>query len=389
MSPDSTSPDRTSAGLWPRGFRVFTLDAGIGNDGRHDLAVAVSDVACTSAAMYTRSRFAGASVLLSRTVTQPQGVVVASRNANVATGEQGARDAAELADLAERGTGRGPLLVASTGVIGRPYPMPVIRSRLQADWPEPGDWADFATAIMTTDTHPKLVQASVGGARIVGVAKGVGMIEPNLATMLTFFATDAAVPAAELAQIFGRVVDVSFNALSIDTDTSTSDTAAIFANGVAGPVPLAEFEQTLRQLAIELVTQIARDGEGASKLITVTVSGGRDRDQARRVAKTIVNSPLVKTMVHGADPNWGRVVMAIGKNSDDLDIEPDRVRVQLCGRGVYPDVPGEELLAQLSQAMRGDSVDIGVDLGIGDGAFTVYGCDLTAGYVRINAEYTT
>lgn len=373
----------------PRGFRVYTLDVGIAHDGRHDLAVAVSEAECTSAAVYTQSRFAGASVILSRTVTNPQGVVVASRNANVATGEQGAADAAELTALAAAATGRGPLLVASTGVIGRPYPMDTMRARLRAEWPPPGDWPDFATAIMTTDTRPKLVQAQVGDARIVGVAKGVGMIEPNMATMLAFFATDAEIGGPQLDAIFRRVVDVSFNALSIDTDTSTSDTAAIFANGLAGPVEASEFEDALRALAIELVTLIARDGEGASKLITVEVTGARDRDQARRVAKSIVNSPLVKTMVHGADPNWGRVVMAVGKNSDDLDIDQNRVQVRLCGRDVYPDVPGAELLAQLSETMRGDRVDISVDLGIADGEFTVYGCDLTAGYVRINAEYTT
>ena len=374
---------------FPQGFRVFTLDVGIANDGRHDLAAFVSDRPCTSAAMYTQSRFSGPSVTYSRTVTDPRGVVVASRNANVATGEQGARDAAELAELAAAQLGHGPLLVASTGVIGRHYPMDTMRTRITENWPAAGDWLDFATAIMTTDTHPKLVQAQVGRARIVAVAKGVGMIEPNMATMLTFFATDAEVPAAELDAIFRRVVDVSFNALSIDTDTSTSDTAAIFANGAAGPVDLAEFENTLRALAIELVTMIARDGEGASKLITVEVTGARNRDQARRVAKTIVNSPLVKTMVHGADPNWGRVVMAVGKNSDDTDIDQNRVRVTLCGKDVYPDVLDAAQLAQLSETMRGDSVAIGVDLGIADGAFTVYGCDLTEGYVHINADYTT
>ncbi len=374
---------------YPQGFQVFTLDAGIAEDGRHDLAAFVSDRPCTSSAMYTQSRFSGPSVTYSRTIENPRGVVVASRNANVATGSQGARDAAELAELTAAELGHGPVLVASTGVIGRPYPMDTIRSRIQSSWPEPGRWDDFATAIMTTDTHPKLVRAQVGAAHIVAVAKGVGMIEPNMATMLTFFATDAAVPAADLDAIFRRVVEVSFNALSIDTDTSTSDTAAIFANGAAGPVDLTDFENAVRALAIELVTMIARDGEGASKLITVEVTGARDRDQARRVAKTIVNSPLVKTMVHGADPNWGRVVMAVGKNSDDTDIDQDRVRVWLCGADVYPDVPDAAKLAQLSDTMRGDSVAIGVDLGIAAGHFTVYGCDLTEGYVHINADYTT
>jgi glutamate N-acetyltransferase/amino-acid N-acetyltransferase len=373
----------------PAGFRVYTLDAGIANDGRHDVAVAVSEHPCSSSAMFTRSRFAGASVELSRTIREPRGVVVASRNANVATGDAGRADAAELAALATERAGAGPLLVASTGVIGRRYPIETMRRRLSAPWPEPGSWSDFATAIMTTDTHPKLVHARVGAASLVGVAKGVGMIEPNLATMLSFFFTDAELPAGELDRVFRAVVEDSFNALSIDTDTSTSDTVAIFANGQAGPVDAGEFEAALRRSALDLVTQIARDGEGASKLITVTVTGARDRRQAKRVAKAIVNSPLVKTMVHGADPNWGRVVMAVGKCDDELDIDQQRVRVRLCGREVFPDLLGEAELAALTRQMQGDTVDIAVDLDIADGTFTAYGCDLTAGYVQLNSSYTT
>jgi glutamate N-acetyltransferase/amino-acid N-acetyltransferase len=374
----------------PSGFRIYTLDVGIANDGRHDLAVAVSDHRCTASAVYTRSRFAGPSVALSRGVSEPQGVVVASRNANVATGPAGAADAAELQRLAGQGTrASGPLLVASTGVIGRRYPIEVMRQRLTAPWPQPGSWQDFATAIMTTDTRPKLAYRQAGPARIVGVAKGVGMIEPNLATMLAFFFTDAELAADELDRVFRAVVEQSFNALSIDTDTSTSDTAAIFANGLAGPVPVADFQPALTEVALDLVRQIARDGEGASKLLTVTVTGARDGGQAKRVAKAIVNSPLVKTMVHGADPNWGRVVMAVGKCEDELDIDPDRVRVQLCDRPVYPELPDTAELATLRELMSGDTVSIGVELQIGDGTFTAYGCDLTEGYVHLNSAYTT
>jgi glutamate N-acetyltransferase/amino-acid N-acetyltransferase len=378
--------DRTG----PNGFRIYTLDAGIAHDGRHDLAVAVSSHRCTASAVYTRSRFAGPSVTLSRTVAEPQGVVVASRNANVATGPAGAADAAELQELAGLGAGAtGPLLVASTGVIGRRYPMAQMRRRLTAQWPEPGSWQDFATAIMTTDTRPKLAYGQVGEARIVGLAKGVGMIEPDMATMLAFFFTDAELASAELDRVFRAVVGQSFNALSIDTDTSTSDTAAIFANGLAGPVPVTEFQESLTEVALDLVKQIARDGEGASKLLTVTVAGARDDTQAKRVAKSIVNSPLIKTMVHGADPNWGRVVMAIGKCSDDLDIEPERVRIELCQRPVYPQLPDAGELARLRELMSGDTVSIAVDLQIAGGAFTAYGCDLTAGYVHLNSAYTT
>jgi len=380
----------TAAQPGPGGFRIYTLDAGIANDGRHDLAVAVSDHRCTASAVYTRSRFAGPSVTLSRTVAEPQGVVVSSRNANVATGPAGAADAAELQQLAGQGARTtGPLLVASTGVIGRRYPIEVIRRRLTAQWPEPGSWQDFATAIMTTDTRPKLARGRAGAARIVGIAKGVGMIEPDMATMLAFFFTDAELAAAELDRVFRAVVEQSFNALSIDTDTSTSDTAAVLANGLAGPVAAAEFRQALYGAALELVTRIARDGEGASKLLTVRVTGARDRDQARRVAKSVVNSPLVKTMAHGADPNWGRVVMAVGKCEDELDIDPARVRVRLCDVPVYPDLRTEPELEQLRAVMAGDTVPILIDLGIASGEFTAYGCDLSAGYVELNSSYTT
>ncbi len=374
----------------PAGFRIHTLDAGIAHDGRHDLAVVVAERRCTASAVFTQSRFAGPSVTLSRAVAEPQGVVVASRNANVATGPAGAADAAELQRLAgQRAGALGPLLVASTGVIGRRYPMEAMRQRLAAEWPAPGGWHDFATAIMTTDTRPKLAFASAGAASIVGIAKGVGMIEPNLATMLAFLFTDAELPAGELDRIFRAVVAVSFNALSIDTDTSTSDTAAIFASGLAGPVEAGEFQAALTEVALDLVRQIARDGEGASKLLTVAVTGARDDGQAKRVAKSIVNSPLVKTMVHGADPNWGRVVMAVGKCSDESDIHPDRVRVSLCDRPVYPDLPDDGELAGLRTLMSGDTVSIAVELQIGEGTFTAYGCDLTAGYVHLNSAYTT
>jgi glutamate N-acetyltransferase/amino-acid N-acetyltransferase len=189
--------------------------------------------------------------------------------------------------------------------------------------------------------------------------------------------------------VFRRVVDRTFNALSIDTDTSTSDTAAIFANGQAGPVDESEFEQVLYQAAVTLVRAIASDGEGASKLIEVRVLGARDDAQAKRVAKAIVNSPLVKTAVHGADPNWGRVAMAVGKCEDELDIDPTRVVIRFGDVETYPAASTDEVLAAASEHLRGAEVVISVELGIADGAFTVYGCDLTDGYIRINADYTT
>ncbi len=379
----------------PQGFRGATGSAGI-KGGPDDFAVVASATPATVAAVFTRSRFVGPSVLLSREAAangQAQGVVVLSGNANVATGESGQANAVEVRErvAARLGVAPADLLIASTGVIGRPYPMESIRAALDG-LPATLPAADFdrtARAIMTTDTRPKRVSAACGDAVVTGIAKGVGMIEPNMATLLTFFFTDASVPAAELDQIFRRVVDRTFNALSIDSDTSTSDTAAIFANGAAGPVDLAAFEQALHTVALGLVRLVAADGEGASKLIEVRVTGARDVAQAKRVGKAIVNSPLVKTAVHGADPNWGRVAMAVGKCEDEHDIDAAKVVIKFGETELYPAVAGEDVLDEAARYLTGDEIVIAVDLGINDGAFTVYGCDLTEGYIKINADYTT
>jgi glutamate N-acetyltransferase/amino-acid N-acetyltransferase len=283
------------------------------------------------------------------------------------------------------------VLIASTGVIGRQYPMERVRAylaRLTASFA--GRDADAAArAIMTTDTHPKVAHASVGRASIVGIAKGVGMIEPDMATLITLFLTDAAVERDALDRTFRSVIARTFNAVSVDTDTSTSDTAAIMASGEAGPVSEADFERALGDVALTLAKMIARDGEGATKLIEVFVDSARDDAQAKRLAKAIVNSPLVKTAVHGADPNWGRVAKANGKCWDDHDIDQDVVVIRFGDQEVFPRQVDDAGLARLSEYMRGDTVRIHVSLGIADGAFTVYGCDLSDGYVRINADYTT
>ncbi len=384
----------TAQAAGPQGYFVHTAQSGVANDGRDDIAVAVSRTEAVCSAVYTQSLFAGPAVLLSRAVgADARGVVVVSRNANVANGERGAADAAEVRQLVARAVQADPaqLLAASTGVIGRTYPMDIMRDNISG-WavpPATSSWEDFATAIITTDTVAKIVSARVGEATVLGVAKGVGMIEPNMATLLTFFFTDAELDADVLDEVFRSVVATTFNALSIDTDTSTSDTAAVFANGLAGPVDVAEFRTALHGVALELVQKIARDGEGSSKLLQVTVNGARDDAQAKRVGKSVVNSPLVKTMVHGADPNWGRVVMAVGKCSDERDILADNVTVELCGRHVYPKLVTAAELEQLSEVMRGDTTTITVNLGIDHGSFTVYGCDLTRGYIDINADYTT
>lgn len=269
--------------------------------------------------------------------------------------------------------------------------MESIRAELSAlSWPFPAvDYPAAATAIMTTDTRPKYFTARCGNAVITGIAKGVGMIEPNMATLLTFFFTDADIPAGELDALFRRVTDRTFNALSIDTDTSTSDTAAIFANGLAGPVDTGAFEQALHECALHLVRDIASDGEGATKLIEVQVTGARDDAQAKRVGKSVVNSPLAKTAIHGSDPNWGRVAMAIGKLDDAIDIQPERVSIHFGDLMMYPEDPSDALLDEASRHLASDEVLIRIDLGIAAGAFTVYGCDLTEGYVKVNADYTS
>lgn len=385
---------RSSEDSWPRGFLIHTGHAGLQDDGRDEVAILVSAVPATCAAVFTRSRFAGASVALSReSGRDARGVVVLARNANVATGAAGVADASEIRDRVASivGVPVKEMLIASTGVIGRRYPMPAVRKHLDSvRWPFAGsDFAAAARAIMTTDTHPKLHTARVGEARIVGIAKGVGMIEPDMATMLAFLFTDAAIGPEQLDATFRRVVERTFNSVSIDTDTSTSDTAAIFANGLAGPVDAEAFEEALGQVCLALVRDIASDGEGAGRLIVVEVRGARDDDQAKRVGKSIVNSPLVKTMVHGSDPNWGRVTMAIGKCQDDLDIEPDRVRIAFGGIEVFPDEPDGPALAAVVSHLRLDEVRIGVELNIADGTWTVYGCDLSEDYVRLNSSYTT
>jgi glutamate N-acetyltransferase/amino-acid N-acetyltransferase len=377
----------------PSGFRVHVANVGIKDD-TDDFVVLASTEPCAVAGVFTKSRFAGPSVVVSRehlATGQARAVVVVSKNANVATGQQGLDDAREIVGGVAKAIGCGPeeVLIASTGVIGRPYPMERVRTHLATlSWPFEGDDARAAArGIMTTDTVPKVAIATAGGATIVGIAKGVGMIEPDMATLITVFCTDARV--ADLDATFRAVMDRTFNAVSIDTDTSTSDTAVILANGVAGAVDTDEFRAALNDVALSLTLQVARDGEGAEKLLEIRVDGARDEAQAKRVGKAIVNSPLVKTAVHGADPNWGRVAMAIGKCSDDTDIDQDRVLIRFGGQEVYPSRVDEAGLAELSEYMRRDHVVIGVSLATGAAGFTVYGCDLTAGYVRINADYTT
>ncbi len=378
----------------PGGFTAHVANVGI-KDTTDDFVVITATRPVPAAGVFTRSRFAGPSVKISREHLESghaQALVIVSKNANVANGPDGETDAHELvAGVAARiGARSDDVLVASTGVIGRRYPMDVIRAGIAALPSAPaGTSADAAArGIMTTDTVPKVVSVPIGDgpARVVGMAKGVGMIEPDMATMIAVLLTDAEVAPADLDAIFRRVVARTFNCVSVDTDTSTSDTAVVLASGAAGPVALGDLEAALAVACYELTIMIARDGEGATKLIEVHVERARDAAQAKRVAKSIVNSPLVKTAVHGADPNWGRVAMAIGKCHDDTDIDQDRVSIRFGDVEVFPQPAA---LDALEEYMRGDAVTIGVTLNTGSATATVWGCDLSDGYVRINADYTT
>ena len=379
----------------PQGFTVHVANMGIKDD-TDDVMVLNCETSATAAGVFTRSRFAGPSVTISRqhiSSGTARAVTVISKNANVATGDIGLANATEITQLVATAIDADPsdVIIGSTGVIGVQYPMKRIRSHLtalQTPFLERSVEA-AASAIMTTDTHPKVASAAAGPATVVGFAKGVGMIEPDMATMIAVIATDADISTDHLNQIFRRVVDRTFNALSIDTDTSTSDMAIVLASGVAGPVDGIQFEAALSEVCLDLTRQLAADGEGAETLIVVNVASARDDDQAQRVAKAIINSPLVKTAVHGRDPNWGRVAMAIGKCHDDTDIDQQAVTIRFGHQEVYPTPATAEALLELEAYLAKAEVHIGVDLGLADGTFTAYGCDLTDGYIRINADYTT
>jgi glutamate N-acetyltransferase/amino-acid N-acetyltransferase len=381
----------------PSGFRGHVANIGIKDD-TDDFVVIAADTAVPTIGLFTRSRFAGPSVTLSRTHLDDrtaQAVVVISKNANVANGPDGDRDAHEIAERVADRIGCAPddVVVTSTGVIGRRYPIDRVRSGIDA-LPSPLPLVDAvapARGMMTTDTVPKVAEAGVDGssARVVGMAKGVGMIEPDMATHISLLFTDADVTADELDGRFRRVVDGTFNSLSIDTDTSTSDSSIVMASGAAGAVDVDALERALFDVCLDLTKQIARDGEGANSLIEVRVDAARDESQARRVAKAIVNSPLVKTAVHGGDPNWGRVAMAIGKCSDDLDIDQEAVVIRFGDTEVYPCALDDASLAGLSTYMKSDHVLIHISLATGTAEATAWGCDLSDEYVRFNADYTT
>ncbi len=317
-----------------------------------------------------------------------RGLVVNSGNANCATGEQGVRDDLRLAELAADflKVDPGSVLTASTGVIGVPLPVDKVAQKIGGV--ELGATIDaFAEAIMTTDTRVKLSEQTLpGGARVVGVAKGSGMIHPNMATMLAYVFTDASIPAGELRERWPALVDRTFNQVTVDGDTSTNDMAAVFSSGLTEAEP-AHFWEALEATARDLARQIAADGEGAEKLISVRVVGAFDEAEARRAARAVAGSSLWKAAVHGNDPNWGRILAALGYSG--ARFEPDRVEIRLQGTVIYKGGAVPFNGVALSQAMQAAEVEVDVDLGGGNSVAEAWGCDLTEEYVKINAEYTT
>jgi len=379
----------------PQGFLALAKNVGI-KDATLDLTVIYSIVRARAAAMFTKNRFPGAPVIIGRKHIANgyvQALVINSKNANVAMGKHGIDNAMETCRIVgtELGIHYRDVLPFSTGVIGRPLPMDKIRGGLRGirDELKPDNLKVAAEAIMTTDKYPKYFSCRVGAAVIAGIAKGAGMIEPNMATMLVYLMTDAELPGASLRPLLKRVVDRTFNAMSIDTDTSTSDTVVLMANGLAGPVNQREFEAGLVKVSEHLTREMARSGEGATKLIVVDVQGAKNKVQANRVAKSVVNSPLVKTAVYGCGPNWGRVIMAVGKTFDP-SIEPKRVTIRFGDTSVFKKgQPVDCDLEALRKYLGQSEVTIHVDLGIGKTFARVWGCDLTEDYIKENAYYTT
>ncbi len=385
----------------PRGFRAAGVASGIKASGRPDLGVWCSDVPCVAAATFTQNSFPAAPVVLSRERVrasgQAQGVVFNSGNANACNGEQGLADAREMTRLAAQSLGIAEDLVlnASTGIIGVPLPMDVIRTAVPRLEPRTDGGHEAARAIMTTDTRAKecAVARTIEGreVRIGGMSKGVGMIYPNMATMLAFIGTDAALEPEFARAALKRAVDRSFNMITVDGDTSTNDSCFLLANGLSGGAPLresADFEAGLQAVCTDLARKMAGDGEGASKLLQVDVTGAASESDARAAARAVASSSLVKAALHGEDPNWGRIFAAVGYSGCQCD--PDRAAlwigsVQIARNGVSTGASKDDARAQ----MTGSEVRFRVDLGLGSSSATAWGCDLTEDYVVENSAYST
>ena len=390
----------------PKGFSAGATYAGIKKkgDGILDLGIIRSGAPCVAAALFTNNRIRAAPVVLSQQRLQlgkVMAVVVNSGCANASVGEPGLNDATEMAALAAQKIGVSPeaVLVASTGVTGQRLPMERIKAGIKQVTLSPDGGHKLARAIMTTDTVPKeaAVAISTGESEFIigGVAKGSGMIHPNLATLLCFLTTDAAVDIDFLRLSLREAVDVSFNMVSIDGDTSPNDMVLVMANGLASGRPMlpggrqAEaFQQALNQLCIYLAKEIARDGEGASKLIEVTVTGAPSIAEARLAARTVVASPLVKAAVHGSDPNWGRIIAAVGRSGAEVvESKIDLYIGNICL--VKAGCPVSFDRGEVVRVLCSREVPINLELNLGISKATAWGCDLSEEYVTINSQYTT
>ncbi|MCW5862303.1 MAG: bifunctional glutamate N-acetyltransferase/amino-acid acetyltransferase ArgJ [Anaerolineae bacterium] len=395
----------------PLGFRAAAVAAGIKQSGRPDLVLVVSDRDCAAAGVFTSNRVAAAPVLLDRETLAAgraalRGVIINAGNANACTGAPGLADAREMQQLAAAAVGARPpqFLVMSTGVIGVPLPMERVRTGVAAAAPllsaEGGPAA--AEAIMTTDTRPKRAAVEVeltgGRVRLGGMAKGAGMIHPNMATLLGLLTTDAAVAPDDLDALLRDAVAGSFNAISIDGDTSTNDTVLLLANGAAGVAlsdaeSRARFAAALSDLCRQLAQMIVRDGEGATRVVTLRVTGATSAADARRAADAIATSPLVKTAFAGGDPNWGRILAATGRSGAMVD--PDRLSLWVGAPGAEPlqlvraGTPTAFREADAAAVFALPEFIAHVDLALGDGETTLWTTDLTHEYVTINADYRT
>jgi glutamate N-acetyltransferase/amino-acid N-acetyltransferase len=387
----------------PAGFRAAGIHCGVKRE-KPDLALLVSEVPASVAGVFTTNKVKAAPVRYTPAAVargRAQAVVINCGNANACTGEPGLADAAEMAAVTGAALGLDPglVLVASTGVIGVPLHMEAIRRGIpDAARSLAEDGTAAAEAIRTTDRFAKTaaVRLDLGGVTVTigGMAKGAGMIHPNMATTLCFLTTDAALPPAVLRLALTRAVAESFNSITVDGDTSTNDTVLLLANGRAGGAPitngaeLARFTAGLTAVASELAKMVVRDGEGASRLVTVEVSGALSDAEAHQAAMTVANSLLVKTALHGGDPNWGRILAALGRSG--IEMAEERTDVLFGDLEVVRGGLGVAGVAAAAAAVLAESeVTVGIRLGIGNGASRVWTCDLSEEYVRINGSYTT
>ncbi len=395
---------RISGGITaPRGFRASGIASGIKRSGKSDLAIIFSEMDAAAAGVFTKNAMAAPPVVLSRRNLangSARAIVVNSGNANACTGRQGEADAVAMAEATARSLGlcADEVVVASTGVIGVPLPMDKIQGGIEkavASLSEDGS-ARAADAILTTDTFPKEsaveVELSRGTARIGGIAKGSGMIAPDMATMLAFLTSDASVHPEDLRRMLASVAERTFNSITVDGETSTNDMVVAMANGASGVKveheDLPAFEEAFEEVCTELAKLIVKDGEGATKILEIAVSGAESEVDAKRAAMAIANSNLVKTALFGCDPNWGRIAVALGHSGVRLD--PAGISMKMGGIAVLSGgspLPFDERAA--SDELAKSEVRIEVDLGIGEGNATVWTCDLSYDYVRINSEYRT